>query len=130
MPSYLPHKFQRIHVELTNRCNFSCAFCPDGIMTRKRRTMPESLAKSALDQISELGLAEKVTFHVMGEPLLHPKFFDIMDHAASKNLPVGLTTNGALLKPSTIQDLAGRDLHQIDISLQTPDKESFHQTRG
>ncbi|MBI5252492.1 MAG: radical SAM/SPASM domain-containing protein, partial [Desulfomonile tiedjei] len=61
IPSYLPRRFQRIHLELTNRCNFSCVFCPDGIMTRKRGTMTESLARSALDQISELDLAEKVT---------------------------------------------------------------------
>jgi MoaA/NifB/PqqE/SkfB family radical SAM enzyme len=130
IPSYLPRKFKRIHLELTNRCNFSCVFCPDGIMTRKRGTMDESLARSALDQIAALEIAEKVTFHVMGEPLLHPCFFEILDHAASLNLNVGLTTNGALLKPDTIERLAQRDLHQIDISLQTPDKESFLATRG
>ncbi len=92
--------------------------------------MDSDLACSALDQISELDLADKVTFHVMGEPLLHPKFFEILDHARSVNLPVGLTTNGALLKPSTIEALAERDLYQIDISLQSPDAESFHLTRG
>lgn len=99
-------------------------------MTRKRGTMPESLAKSALGQIASLNLAEKVTFHVMGEPMLHPRFFEILDHAAGLNLKIGLTTNGALLKPETIERLANRDLYQIDISLQTPDKESFLATRG
>lgn len=92
--------------------------------------MPEALVRSALNQISELDLAEKVTFHVMGEPLLHPNFFELLDYAASIHLPVGLTTNGALLKPDTIQKLADRDLYQIDISLQTPDQESFRATRG
>lgn len=100
------------------------------MMTRKRGFMDRDLACSALDQISELNLAEKVTFHVMGEPLLHPKLLEILDHARSVRLPVGLTTNGALLKPSTIQALAERDLHQIDISLQSPDRESFQLTRG
>jgi MoaA/NifB/PqqE/SkfB family radical SAM enzyme len=99
-------------------------------MTRKRGTMPDSLAKSTLDQIAEMNIAEKVTFHVMGEPLLHPNFFEILDHAGSHKLAVGLTTNGALLKASTIQELASRDLHQIDISLQTPDRQSFMATRG
>ncbi len=130
LPSYLPKRFQRIHLELTNRCNFSCVFCPDGKMTRERGIMDEALALSALDQIAELDLAEKVTFHVMGEPLLHPGFLSILDHAHAHDLAVGLTTNGALLKPETIQALAGRDLHQIDISLQTPDRESFLATRG
>jgi len=130
LPSCLPPKFQRIHLELTNRCNFSCVFCPDGEMTRERGFMDEDLARSALDQIADLDIAEKVTFHVMGEPLLHPDFFPILDHAASRNLAVGLTTNGALLSTSMIQRLAERDLHQIDISLQTPDRESFLATRG
>lgn len=130
MPAYLPRKFPRIHLELTNRCNFSCLFCPDGLMTRPRGVMDPALARSALDQISSLDLAEKVTFHVMGEPLLHPNFFDILDHAASVNMPVGLTTNGALLRPETIEEISRRDLHQIDISLQTPDEVSFRATRG
>ncbi len=130
LPDYLPKKFRRIHLELTNRCNFSCAFCPDGKMTRKRGTMDVALAFSALDQIADLDLAEKVTFHVMGEPLLHPQFFSILDHARERGISVGLTTNGALLRPDTIQKLADRDLFQIDISLQTPDPESFHATRG
>lgn len=130
IPPYLPRKFQRIHIELTNRCNFSCSFCPDGLMTRKRGFMDEALARSALSQIAELDLAAKVTFHVMGEPLLHPQFFPILEHAGSVNLPVGLTTNGALLKPDTIARLAEQDLHQVDISVQTPDAESFEATRG
>jgi len=130
LPSYLPRKFKRIHLELTNRCNFSCLFCPDAVMTRKRGAMQEDLARTALDQIAQLDLAEKVTFHVMGEPLLHPRFFQILDHAGKLNLPVGLTTNGARLSSSTIQRLAEQDLHQVDISLQTPDAASFIATRG
>ena len=130
LPAYLPRKFRRIHLELTNKCNFSCLFCPDGLMTRPRGVMDEAVARSALDQISSLDLADKVTFHVMGEPLLHPCLYDILDHAASLHLPVGLTTNGALLSPEAIERICGRDLHQIDISLQTPDAASFSATRG
>ncbi len=130
LPEYLPRKFQRIHLELTNNCNFSCLFCPDGVMTRKREFIDAELACSALDQIADLDITEKVTFHVMGEPLLHPHFFRILDHALDRGLRVGLTTNGALLKPRTIEALTARDLHQIDVSVQNPDEESFRSTRG
>ncbi|MFC1835485.1 radical SAM/SPASM domain-containing protein [Thermodesulfobacteriota bacterium] len=75
-------------------------------------------------------MADKVTFHVMGEPLLHPGAFGILDHARSVGLPVGLTTNGALLNERIVKELAVRDLHQIDISLQSPDADSFAVTRG
>jgi MoaA/NifB/PqqE/SkfB family radical SAM enzyme len=130
VPSYLPSKFQRIHIELTNRCNFSCVFCPTGKMTRPQEFMDPDLACSAIDQIAELDLADKITFHVMGEPLLHPHFFRILLHAKERGVPVGLTTNAALLSEANIRRLAESDLHQIDISLQTPDRESFHLTRG
>lgn len=99
-------------------------------MTRRRGFMEESVARAAIDQIADLDISDKITFHVMGEPLLHPHFFEILDHARTKHVPVGLTTNGGLLKASTIEALAERDLRQIDISLQTPDKESFLRTRG
>ena len=130
LPSHLPRRFQRVHLELTNRCNFSCSFCPDGLMTRERGLMDEELARSALDQIADLDLAEKVTFHVMGEPLLHPGLFRILDHAAERGISVGLTTNGALLSGKVVREIAERDLQQIDISLQSPDRESFLATRG
>ena len=99
-------------------------------MTRKKGVMEIELARSVLEQISALDLTEKVTFHVMGEPLLHPNFFEILDFAQQKGLKVGLTTNGGLLNSDSIKRLADRDLHQIDISLQTPDRESFEATRG
>ncbi len=130
IPACFPSKFDRIHVELTNFCNFSCTFCPDGVMTRKRGFMDVGLARSVLDQIAEMDLARKVTFHVMGEPLMHPRLLEIIDHAHLRGLKIGLTTNGALLTESMIRELAVRDLHQIDISLQTPDEESFLATRG
>ena len=31
---------RRLHLELTNRCNFACEFCPDDRMVRPRGTMP------------------------------------------------------------------------------------------
>jgi len=92
--------------------------------------MDPALAKCALNQIAKLDIAEKVTFHVMGEPLLHPHFFEILDHAESLSLPVGLTTNGGLLTRSIVARLAEKNLYQIDISLQTPDQASFEATRG
>jgi MoaA/NifB/PqqE/SkfB family radical SAM enzyme len=66
----------------------------------------------------------------MGEPLLHPQFFSILEYARALKLRIGLTTNGALLRPDTLENLAEQDLHQIDISVQTPDEGSFQATRG
>lgn len=116
---------KRIHLELTNVCNLNCAFCPKSVMTRPPGFIDAGLAKKALTEIAENHLCEKTTFHVMGEPTLHPDFFDILDHSATHRLDVGLTTNGTSLAGQTGKRLLDYELHQVDVSLQTPDENSF-----
>ena len=117
--------FKRIHLELTNVCDFNCSFCPKCVMKRSYGYMDTELAYRTISDIKNLGLAEKITFHVMGEPTLHKDFFKILDHAAKVGMPVGLTTNGGGLGRSVGQRLLEYPLHQVDVSLQTPDARSF-----
>jgi len=116
---------KRVHIELTNVCDFNCLFCPKSLMKRPFGYMDRGLAGRIIDEIAQNGICEKVTFHVMGEPTLHPHFFDILGYALEKGVKVGLTTNGATLGAETGKRLLEYPLHQIDISLQTPDAESF-----
>jgi len=117
--------FKRIHIELTNACEFDCSFCPKSIMDRPYGFMDLELGKSVISQIAEHKLAEKITFHVMGEPTLHPEFFRFLDHAASEKVNVGLTTNGRNLGGDVGSRLLDYPLHQVDVSFQTPDEASF-----
>ena len=73
---------QRIHIELTNVCNFDCTFCPKQEMTRHYEYMDFEKVCGIIDEIAEYNMAEKITFHVMGEPFMHPRFleFSIMLH--------------------------------------------------
>ena len=78
---------QRIHIELTNVCNFDCTFCPKQEMTRHYEYMGFERVCSIIDEIAEYNMAEKITFHVMGEPFMHPRFlkFSTTQHSwASK----------------------------------------------
>lgn len=61
----------------------------------------------------------------MGKPTIHPDFFEILEHAESVGVKVGLTTNGGGLGGSMGRNLLDHNLHQIDVSLQTPDKGSY-----
>ncbi len=95
----------RLHMELTNACNFSCEFCPDAGMKRERGMMPVYMAKSILDQVSAFGGIRMVLFHVMGEPTLHPDLLEIAEYASSKNVTSCVTTNGSLLSRDMVYDL-------------------------
>ena len=123
---YVELPLQRVHLELTNLCDFDCLFCPKSEMTRSKGFMDTGLAKSLISEIGQRKICEKITFHVMGEPTLHPDFFEILDHARDASVPVGLTTNGAGLGRDVGRRLADYSLYQIDISLQTPDESCFN----
>jgi len=125
---YLGHvqiPLQRVHLELTNICEFNCRFCPKAEMTRTYGYMDTDLAKKAITEIGEKEVCDKITFHVMGEPTLHRNFFEILDHARKESVNVGLTTNGASLGRDIGKQLIDYDLYQFDVSIQTPDEASF-----
>ena len=125
---YLGHiqiPLKRVHLELTNVCEFNCRFCPKSEMTRSSGYMDTNLAKKTISEIGEKGVCEKITFHVMGEPTLHRNFFEILDHARKERVNVGLTTNGASLGRHIGKRLIDYDLYQLDVSIQTPDEASF-----
>ena len=122
---HLEIPLKRVHLELTNVCEFNCVFCPKSQMTRPSGFMETGLAKKVISTLGEEGICEKVTLHVMGEPTLHRDFFKILDHAQAAGVPIGLTTNGKGLGGAVGEGLLSHPLHQIDVSLQTPDPSSF-----
>lgn len=120
----------RVHLEITNACNFDCTFCPEGIMTRKLGVMrPADFARLA-PQLADGPLVRTVMLHLMGEPLVHPDFDEIVRLGVAHGLHLHLTTNGSRLDPPAVDRLLTCGLGQITVSLQTPDAESFDRSRG
>jgi hypothetical protein len=101
-------------------------------MTRETGFMETSLARRILSEIARENIAEKVVFHIMGEPFLHPELFDILEYGRSLGLPTTLSSNGSILNGKIADRLIDAGLKKINISLQTPDVESFklRKTRG
>lgn len=115
----------RLHVELTNRCNFSCEFCPDRSMHRPRGTMPLWMVEHLLAEAGQGGFARQVHFHVMGEPLCSPLLPKAVRLARRNGLEAWVTTNGSLLTPQLLTELQAAGLCHLTISLQTPDAPTF-----
>ncbi|NJM96109.1 MAG: radical SAM protein [Phormidesmis sp. RL_2_1] len=121
------YRLERIHLEVTNVCNFKCEFCPDAIMARKRGHMALTLLEKALDDIAEHRLAKIVAFHLMGEPLIYPHIFEAIALALTRHLNLHLTTNGSTfhMRPEHIPKLVASGIPKVTISLQTPDPSTF-----
>ncbi len=119
-----------IFLELTNFCNFNCTFCPNAVMTRKREFMDKGLAVRLLDEIAGKNLAEEpIQLHLMGEPLLHPHIFEILEFMRQKNLPVRLFTNGALLNEKYRERIYATDIQELVIGIQTHNEQTYRDHR-
>ena len=104
---------KKAYVEITNRCNLACSFCP------KTKRAPRTMSAQEFDLIlSRLeGYVQYVYLHVMGEPLLHPELTTLFALAKARNMKICITTNGTLLQKRSSELLAAESLHKISVSL-------------
>jgi len=115
-------RFKKIYIEITNVCNLNCNFCPK--TSRTPEYMSESLYKKAIDESKQL--AEEITLHVMGEPLLHPEIEKIINYAKEKDVKINLTTNGTLIeKYQTI--LLNKTIKRINFSIHSLNSNHSHE---
>jgi len=106
-------RFRKVYLEIGNICNLSCRFCPGTKRTKKALT-EEELAV-LLPKIRPY--TDYLYFHLMGEPLLHPKLEQFLELAREHGFKVILTTNGTLLQNKQQMLLRSPALHKINISL-------------
>ena len=118
-----------LFLELTNKCNFHCEFCPSDIQKRPAGFMEMDLAVRMIDEVAERGLATQIMLHLMGEPTLHPRLYDIIGHAAERDVRTELVTNGSALVAKTVPKLLDNLYGTVIASLMTPTRESYA-TRG
>ena len=106
-------RFRKIYLEISNICNLSCAFCPG--TKRQKRAMTEEDMKILLPKLRPY--TDFLYFHLMGEPLCHPKLGVFLELAHSYGFRVILTTNGTLLSKKQELLLASPALHKVNIPL-------------
>lgn len=105
--------FERIYLEISNICNLQCSFCPE-VVRDKKIISPEDFRKFAT-QVKPL--TKQVCLHLMGEPLGHPQFKDIVSICDDLDLKVFLTTNGTLIRRHADTILSWKGLDQINFSI-------------
>lgn len=113
--SHLPHT-NKVYLELTNTCNFRCAFCPSRVSKRKNHFMEFHLFKTVVDEIEREGITRLIGFHILGEPLLHPRLLDAVEYVKNKGLKAAITTNGSLLSGKMVDELIRLQLDRLIIS--------------
>lgn len=105
--------FKKIYIEITNVCNLSCNFCPK--TNRAKAFMEDSAFEHILEQIKPY--TKHIYFHLMGEPLLHPRLMRLLELSKHMGFKVNMTTNGTLINEWERLLLTAPALRQINISL-------------
>lgn len=111
----------RLILMLTSKCNMSCLFCDIGRRDYQKKELSRDEACKIIDSAYRLGVESlEITG---GEPLLHPGLWEIVEYAVSRNIRVGLSTNGFLVKEQ-LEQIKKNNLNYISISIDG--KEAAH----
>lgn len=116
---------ERLHVELTSRCNFKCITCRHGF---------ESYGEDLCDEVCDTLInniipnLKEIELQGTGESLLFKNFLKIFYAAKENNCKLVLITNASLLNKDLIQIFVKSNM-QLIISLDGTNKSSFKQHR-
>jgi len=125
-----------IFLDPSDKCNFRCKFCPTGdnkLMKKVKRPsgiMDFDLYKKIIDDLCELEKPIKVLrLYKDGEPLLNPKFPDMIRYAKKRGcaLQIDTTTNASLLGPRINLELISSGLDRINISINGLSDQSYRE---
>lgn len=106
-------RFRKVYLEISNICNLKCKFCPG--TRREKRMMSEAELEILLPKLRPW--TDYLYFHLMGEPLCHPKLYRFLEMADSYGFRVILTTNGVALDKHADRLCRADGLHKVNISL-------------
>ena len=111
-------KFYRIYIELTNVCGLTCSFCPTKELPNKEMDLVffESVIKQAQK------FTKEIACHVVGDPLTLSNLHEYLDIIHKYGLKAMLTTSGYFLKKHTYDTLFHPCVKQINISLNSFNK--------
>ena len=124
----LPHFVQ---IEPVGQCNLACRMCPvtlreDGGPGKPPAFMPFETFTRLVDQLPDL---TELHLQGLGEPLLHPRFFDMVAYAAARGIEVSTNTNLTALSPRRAEQSVRSGLARMHMSLDAADPEAYEYIR-
>jgi MoaA/NifB/PqqE/SkfB family radical SAM enzyme len=109
-------RFNYFQIGVSSRCTHACKMCP-------RTVFPEGWSSSDMTLETYGRVAEhfptvrNVYLSGWGEPLLNPRFGEMVRMAKDVGCAVGFTTNGALLDDGTMAGLVDDQVDLVSLSL-------------
>lgn len=98
---------------ITSKCNLNCSYCYVDINAGPEKDPSLEQIRHTIDALYRLGT--RYVCLLGGEPLLHPKFEEIVDYLLAKGMLVSVNTNGTIIGR---QDHVLRKIHRVAVSFE------------
>src|SRR5574339_1271348 len=123
------HTVRRVYVEATNKCNLTCSTCMRNVWDVQYGHMSHQTYGRILSGLRDLPEKPEIFFGGYGEPLSHPKIFDMIERAKRQGHRVFLITNGILLTEEVTRKLIELELDMLWVSMDGASPECYTDVR-
>ncbi len=119
-----------LSVELTNRCNLKCRMCVRyHAKTRDLGTMEFDLFRRIMDDAAHSPACD-VLLTGFGEPLLHPRFDQCLEYAASRGIDtMRIITSATLLTADRTEAILATGVKSVHFSIDGDSSETYNNIR-
>lgn len=115
-----------VQIEPVGQCNLKCRMCPiqfrkDGALGGPAAFMCYEVFCQLVDQFPCM---EELHLQGLGEPMLHPRYFDMVRYASARGVQVSTNTNLIVCTETRVRDCLGSGLRKLYVSLRRRDGRS------
>jgi tungsten cofactor oxidoreducase radical SAM maturase len=121
---------RRAYIEVTSRCNLSCAMCVRQSWLDPQGRMSARTFQAVLHGLQGFPELKQVYFGGFGEPLLHPDLVNMVAQVHALGLGVTISTNGLLLNRKRAEALFKAGVDALVISLDSMHVQAYHNKPG
>lgn len=120
-----------IQIEPVGQCNLRCKMCSiqfrkDGPPYSSPAFMEFETFTNIIDQFEEL---RELHLQGLGEPMMHPRFFEMVEYAVKKDIKVTTNSNLTLVNNRRAERCVTSGLHHLYISLDGATAETYERIR-
>jgi MoaA/NifB/PqqE/SkfB family radical SAM enzyme len=124
--SQVPRLPRFAQIEPTGRCNLACRMCTVNDRGDEIADLSLKDFRALLDQLPEL---EELHLQGLGEPMLNPQFFEMVELASARGIRVSSNSNLTLLTRARARRCVDSGLASLSVSIDGADREVYEAVR-
>ncbi len=122
-------KIRKLYLELSSLCNLRCTTCFRNSWFSEAPCLASDETVAAMLRAIRDPMVEGIFLGGMGEPLMHPRIFEVLEAARACKKPAELITNAVLLDEAMCDRLLQSGLSALWISIDGFTEESYEAIR-